>query len=137
MLTDGSLVVNEMAPRPHNSGHYTMEACDVSQFELQVRTLAGLPLVAPRQHSPAIMLNLLGDLWFTAEDGDKPTAPRWSDVLALPGAHLHLYGKVEPRRGRKMGHLTFTGATLEGVRAAASQAATLLGLPALTAADFA
>lgn len=137
VLTDGSLVVNEMAPRPHNSGHYTMEACDVSQFELQVRTLAGLPLAPPRQHSPAVMLNLLGDLWFTAEGGDKPVTPRWSDVLALPGAHLHLYGKVEPRRGRKMGHLTFTGATLEGVRAAASQAATLLGLPALTAADFA
>jgi 5-(carboxyamino)imidazole ribonucleotide synthase len=137
VLTDGSLVVNEMAPRPHNSGHYTMEACDVSQFELQVRTLAGLPLAAPRQHSPAIMLNLLGDLWFTAAGADKPATPRWSDVLALPGAHLHLYGKVEPRRGRKMGHLTFTGATLESVRAAASQAAALLGLPALSAADFA
>ena len=135
-LADGSLVVNEMAPRPHNSGHYTMEACDVSQFELQVRTLAGLPLAAPRQHSPAIMLNLLGDLWFTA-GGDKPVAPRWSDVLALPGVHLHLYGKIEPRRGRKMGHLTLTGATLENVRAAASQAATVLGLPALSAADFA
>jgi 5-(carboxyamino)imidazole ribonucleotide synthase len=63
--------------------------------------------------------------------------PRWSEVLALPGAHLHLYGKVDPRRGRKMGHLTFTGATLESVRAAASQAAALLGLPAVTAADVA
>jgi 5-(carboxyamino)imidazole ribonucleotide synthase len=134
-LADGSLVVNEMAPRPHNSGHYTMEACDVSQFELQVRTLAGLPLAAPRQHSPAIMLNLLGDLWFGADGTKAP--PRWSEVLALPGAHLHLYGKVEPRRGRKMGHLTLTGATLEGVRAAAAQAALLLGLPALAPADFA
>jgi len=136
VLTDGSLVVNEMAPRPHNSGHYTMEACDVSQFELQVRTLAGLPLAQPRQHSPAIMLNLLGDLWFTA-GGTKPASPPWSEVLALPGVHLHLYGKIEPRRGRKMGHLTLTGATLESVRAAASQAATLLGLPPFSAADFA
>ena len=66
MLDDGALVVNEMAPRPHNSGHYSIDACDVSQFDLQVRALAGLPLVAPRQHSPAIMLNLLGDLWFAA-----------------------------------------------------------------------
>jgi 5-(carboxyamino)imidazole ribonucleotide synthase len=141
-LADGSLVVNEMAPRPHNSGHYTMEACDVSQFELQVRTLAGLPLAAPRQHSPALMLNLLGDLWFPEmEDEGKaatgPVTPRWSEVLALPGAHLHLYGKVEPRRGRKMGHLTLTGATLESVRATAAQAALLLGLPALSAADLA
>jgi 5-(carboxyamino)imidazole ribonucleotide synthase len=135
-LADGSLVVNEMAPRPHNSGHYTMEACDVSQFELQVRTLAGLPLAAPRQHSPALMLNLLGDLWFV-EGAAKPVTPRWSDVLALPGAHLHLYGKVDPRRGRKMGHLTFTGATLEATRAAASQAALLLGLPAVSTADLA
>ncbi|PLC05030.1 5-(carboxyamino)imidazole ribonucleotide synthase [Variovorax sp. RO1] len=132
-LADGSLVVNEMAPRPHNSGHYTMEACDVSQFELQVRTLAGLPLTAPRQHSPAVMLNLLGDLWFPDGEGDgiKPVAPRWSEVLAVPGTHLHLYGKLAPRRGRKMGHLTLTGATLESVRANASQAALLLGLPAL------
>jgi 5-(carboxyamino)imidazole ribonucleotide synthase len=132
-LADGSLVDNEMAPRPHNSGHYTMEACDVSQFELQVRTLAGLPLTAPRQHSPAVMLNLLGDLWFPDGEGDgiKPVAPRWSEVLAVPGTHLHLYGKMAPRRGRKMGHLTLTGATLESVRANASQAALLLGLPAL------
>ncbi len=135
-LADGSLVVNEMAPRPHNSGHYTMEACDVSQFELQVRTLAGLPLAVPRQHSPAFMLNLLGDLWFP-DSADKPVTPRWSEVLALPGAHLHLYGKVEPRRGRKMGHLTLTGTTLESVRATAQQAAQLLGLPALSAADLA
>ena len=71
VLDDGSLVANEMAPRPHNSGHYSVDACDVSQFELQVRCLAGLPLVAPRLHSPAVMLNLLGDLWF---DGERPRA---------------------------------------------------------------
>lgn len=127
VLQDGSLVVNEMAPRPHNSGHWSMDACDVSQFELQVRTLAGLPLVMPRQHSPAIMLNLLGDLWF-AEGSDTATEPDWAAVLALPGAHLHLYGKTEARRARKMGHLTFTGATLEAVRANALAACAILGL---------
>ena len=127
MLESGDLVVNEMAPRPHNSGHYTQDACDVSQFELQVRTLAGLPLTAPRQHSPAIMLNLLGDLWFA--QGDRATEPAWADVLALPGTHLHLYGKTEARAGRKMGHLNITGVDVATVRATAEKAAALLGLP--------
>ena len=125
LLQDGSLVVNEMAPRPHNSGHYSMDGCDVSQFELQVRTLAGLPLVQPRLHSPAIMLNLLGDLWFT---GGAEAAPPWAQVLALRGVHLHLYGKLGARPGRKMGHLTVTGATSEEVRATALQAAAVLGI---------
>jgi 5-(carboxyamino)imidazole ribonucleotide synthase len=120
----GGLVVNEMAPRPHNSGHYSMDACDVSQFELQVRTLAGLPLTQPRQHSPSIMLNLLGDIW--PADG----APPWAQVLALPGTHLHLYGKATASKGRKMGHLTVTGASVEQVRATALQAASLLGIAA-------
>ncbi len=128
VLADGSLVVNEMAPRPHNSGHYTLDACDVSQFELQVRTLTGLPLVPPRQHSPAIMLNLLGDLWFDA--AGKPVTPAWSEVLALPGTHLHLYGKLQARQGRKMGHLNITGASVEEVRATALRAAGLLGIAA-------
>jgi 5-(carboxyamino)imidazole ribonucleotide synthase len=123
------LVANEMAPRPHNSGHYTIDACDLSQFDLQVRSMAGLPLVAPRLHSPAVMLNLLGDLWF-AEGSTAPRTPPWAEVLALPGAHLHLYGKAEARPGRKMGHLTFTGARAEDVRAAALRACALLGLPA-------
>lgn len=127
-LADGSLVVNEMAPRPHNSGHWSMDAADVSQFELQVRTLAGLPLAQPRQHSPAIMLNLLGDLWFAAGATEK--APRWDAVLALPGTHLHLYGKLSARAGRKMGHLTVTGASVDAVRATALQAAQCLGIPA-------
>ncbi len=126
VLEDGSLVANEMAPRPHNSGHYSLDACDVSQFELQVRCLAGLPLVAPRLHSPAVMLNLLGDLWF--EDGGCAREPRWAEVLALPGAHLHLYGKASARPGRKMGHLTVTAADAGSARAVALQAATLLGL---------
>jgi 5-(carboxyamino)imidazole ribonucleotide synthase len=128
VLADGRLVVNEMAPRPHNSGHYTLDACDVSQFDLQVRTLTGLPLPQPRQHSAAIMLNLLGDLWMDAQG--QPCAPDWAGVLALPGAHLHLYGKLEARAGRKMGHLTFTGAHAHVVRQQALAACALLGLPA-------
>ena len=129
LLADGTLVANEMAPRPHNSGHYSIDACDVSQFELQVRTLAALPLVAPRQHSAAIMLNLLGELWFEAP-GASPRTPDWNSVLALPGVHLHLYGKEQPRPGRKMGHLTVTAADAERARATALTACALLGLPA-------
>ena len=123
VLQDGSLVVNEIAPRPHNSGHYTLDACDQSQFTLQVRTLAGLPLTPPRQHSAAVMLNLLGDIW---ADG----TPDWAGVLALPGTHLHLYGKAQARAGRKMGHLTVTAAGAEPARAVALQAAQLLGIAA-------
>jgi 5-(carboxyamino)imidazole ribonucleotide synthase len=131
LLEGGQLVVNEMAPRPHNSGHYTLNACDQSQFELQVRTLAGLPLTQPRQHSAAIMLNLLGDLWpETSPTAKEPTSPAWGQVLALPGTHLHLYGKLSARPGRKMGHLNITGATPEAVRATALQAAALLGIAA-------
>ena len=128
VLQDGSLVVNEIAPRPHNSGHYSQNACDVSQFELQVRALAGLPLVQPRQHSAAVMLNLLGDLWFA--HGDVAHTPPWDQVLALPGTHLHLYGKRDAKRGRKMGHLNITAATPEAARATALKAAALLGIDA-------
>jgi 5-(carboxyamino)imidazole ribonucleotide synthase len=131
LLEGGQLVVNEMAPRPHNSGHYTLNACDQSQFDLQVRTLAGLPLTQPRQHSPSIMLNLLGDLWpEVTPTGKGPTSPPWGQVLALPGTHLHLYGKLSARPGRKMGHLNITGASPETVRATALQAAALLGIEA-------
>ncbi len=129
VLADGSLVANEMAPRPHNSGHYSIDACDVSQFDLQVRTLAGLPLVAPRLHSPAVMLNLLGDLWW-AHAQATPRTPDWPAVLALPGVRLHLYGKAEPRRGRKMGHLTVTAASVGQALDVALRAASCLGLPA-------
>ena len=130
VLRDGSLVANEMAPRPHNSGHWSVDGSDVSQFELQVRTLTSLPLTAPRQHSAAVMLNLLGDLWFPAGPGSAETTPPWADVLALPGAHLHLYGKTSARPGRKMGHLTVTAADPASARATGCQAAALLGLPA-------
>jgi len=128
LLRDGSLLANEMAPRPHNSGHYSIDACDLSQFDLQVRTTAGLPLVAPRLHSPAVMLNLLGDLWFPGGADQSPTTPGWDEVLALPGAHLHLYGKAEARPGRKMGHLTVTAADLPSALAVARQVAHLLGI---------
>ncbi|OON67163.1 5-(carboxyamino)imidazole ribonucleotide synthase [Hymenobacter sp. CRA2] len=127
----GGLVVNEMAPRPHNSGHYTLDACDASQFDLQVHAMAGLPLPQPRQHSPAIMLNLLGDVWFDASGQQRE--PDWQAVLSLPGTHLHLYGKVQARTGRKMGHLTITGPDLAIVKTVARRAAELLGLPGLDA----
>lgn len=94
----GRLLLNEMAPRPHNSGHYTMDACSADQFEQQLRTLCGLPLARPWLLSPVAMINLLGDLWSGGE-------PRWEQALKRPGVRLHLYGKAEARPGRKMGHL--------------------------------
>jgi 5-(carboxyamino)imidazole ribonucleotide synthase len=123
----GALVVNEIAPRPHNSGHHSIDSCDVSQFELQVRCMAGLPLTPPRLHSPCVMLNLLGDLWW--RDGREPQAPDWSALLALPGVHLHLYGKTEARHGRKMGHVTITASSIMQARQVSAQVAALLGLP--------
>lgn len=128
---NGGLVVNEMAPRPHNSGHYTLDACDASQFDLQVHAMAGLPLPSPRQHSPAIMLNLLGEVWFDARGQRRE--PDWTGVLSLPGTHLHLYGKLQARAGRKMGHLTITGRDVASVKTVARRAAVLLGLPGLDA----
>ena len=128
VLQDGRLLANEMAPRPHNSGHATIDSCDVSQFEMQVRTLTRAPLTLPRQHSPSVLLNLMGDQWFAA--GQSATPPDWASVLELPGAHLHLYGKAGPRRGRKMGHLTVTATTPAQARATALQAAQRLGIEA-------
>ena len=103
----GELLVNEIAPRPHNSGHYTIDACVTSQFEQQARILAGLPLGATTQHTPAVMVNLLGDIWYDAHGALRE--PAWHDVLAHASAKLHVYGKKEPRRGRKMGHVTCLG----------------------------
>lgn len=94
----GQLFVNEIAPRPHNSGHWTLDACSTDQFEQQVRALCGLPLAEPRLLSPVAMVNLLGDLW-------RGGAPRWAEAFRRPGVRLHLYGKREARPGRKMGHL--------------------------------
>ncbi|HZW12103.1 MAG TPA: 5-(carboxyamino)imidazole ribonucleotide synthase [Noviherbaspirillum sp.] len=127
VLQDGSLVVNEMAPRPHNSGHYTIDACVTSQFAQQARAMARMPLGDVRQHSPAVMLNILGDVWF--ENGsDQPREPAWDQVLALPGANLHLYGKDDARPGRKMGHVTFVAPTLEQAQASLRAACGILGI---------
>lgn len=127
VLKDGALVVNEMAPRPHNSGHYTMDACITSQFAQQVRAMTHLPLGDVRQHSPAVMVNILGDIWL-AENSEQATEPAWEKILALPGANLHLYGKDTPRRGRKMGHITFVAPTLKQAQAQAKTACDLLGI---------
>ncbi len=127
VLKDGTLVVNELAPRPHNSGHATIEACTTSQYEAQVRAMTGLPLGDTSLRTPAVMLNLLGDLWFDEEG--KLRSPDWASVLAVPGAKLHLYGKAEPRRARKMGHVTVLGATRDEALERAREVARILNLP--------
>ena len=119
VLRDGRLLVNEIAPRPHNSGHYTIDACVTSQFEQQARVLCGLPLGATDLHCPAVMVNLLGDLWAGGE-------PRWEHVLRHPRAKLHLYGKAQARPARKMGHYTVLGDTVEAALAVAMQIKMLL-----------
>jgi 5-(carboxyamino)imidazole ribonucleotide synthase len=129
VCSDGALLVNEIAPRPHNSGHYTIDACVTSQFEQQARVLADLPLGDTAQHTPAVMVNLLGDLWFDGPAAKAPREPAWRDVLAEPRAKLHLYGKAEPRRGRKMGHVTCLGATLDDAVAAARTVKRTLSIP--------
>ncbi len=100
----GALLVNELAPRPHNSGHHTIDACVTSQFEQHARAVCDLPLGATDAHSPAVMVNLLGDLWPAPEQ-----APDWLPILREPRAKLHLYGKAVAKPGRKMGHFTLTG----------------------------
>ncbi|KUZ68637.1 5-(carboxyamino)imidazole ribonucleotide synthase [Burkholderia ubonensis] len=129
VLEDGSFVANEMAPRPHNSGHYTVDACATSQFEQQVRAMTRMPLGNPRQHSPAAMLNILGDVWFPDGAAGASVTPPWDQVAAMPAAHLHLYGKEEARVGRKMGHVNFTAATRDDALGAATACAQLLRVP--------
>lgn len=126
ILQDGSLVANEIAPRPHNSGHFTMNASASSQFEQQARAMAGLPLGNTDSLCPVVMLNLLGDLWFDSTGVERE--PNWRGLLSIPGAKLHLYGKSQARRGRKMGHVNVLGATLEQARTRAAQVAQVLGL---------
>ncbi|WAF67957.1 5-(carboxyamino)imidazole ribonucleotide synthase [Aeromonas dhakensis] len=121
-LVAGKLLVNELAPRPHNSGHPSLDNAECSQFELQVRALCDLPLPARIAVRPAMLLNLLGDLW---QNG----TPDWAALLALPGVHLHLYGKGEPRPGRKMGHVTITAADWPTVEETCQRVRQLLGLP--------
>jgi 5-(carboxyamino)imidazole ribonucleotide synthase len=106
VLAGQRLAVNEIAPRPHNSGHYTLDACVTSQFEQQVRALCALPLGDTRLLSPVVMVNLLGDLW-------GATAPPWPALLAGPNVKLHLYGKRAARPGRKMGHYNVLAPTVE------------------------
>ena len=123
LCRDGSLLVNELAPRPHNSGHLTVDACVTSQFEQQVRTACGLPLGSTRLLRPAAMANLLGDVWSAGE-------PDWAAGLAAGGdVKLHLYGKADPRRGRKMGHLTATGDTAAEALRVVRAARAALGQP--------
>lgn len=111
----GNLIVNEVAPRPHNSGHLTFDACQTSQFEQQLRAICGLPLGSTEYLASAAMSNLLGDIWCEGE-------PNWAAACAVPGVHLHLYGKAEPRPGRKMGHLTALAPTLTEARSRALDA---------------
>jgi len=106
LSTDGDLLVNELAPRPHNSGHLTFDAAVTSQFEQQVRAVCGLPLGSPEIPRPAAMANLLGDLWVDGE-------PNWAAALRFSDVKLHVYGKTTPRPGRKMGHLTAAGRTVQ------------------------
>jgi 5-(carboxyamino)imidazole ribonucleotide synthase len=120
LTRDGQLLVNEIAPRTHNSGHLTFDACLTSQFEQQVRAVCGLPLGSTAQMRPAAMVNLLGDLWMDGE-------PDWSSALAIPDVKLHLYGKPGPRVGRKMGHLTALADTVDEAVEKAVMARDLLG----------
>ncbi|CAM3781224.1 5-(carboxyamino)imidazole ribonucleotide synthase [Polynucleobacter antarcticus] len=127
VLKNGDIVANEIAPRPHNSGHYTMDACVTGQFEQQVRSMARLPLGDTRLLAPVSMLNLLGDLWF---DDNLSTSqePAWNQVLSHPDAKLHLYGKSDPRIGRKMGHINCLGESLNQARQNCAAVAVELGI---------
>jgi 5-(carboxyamino)imidazole ribonucleotide synthase len=129
-VVHGQLYVNEMAPRPHNSGHYTLDACVTNQFEQQVRALCGLPLGEARAHSAAAMVNLLGDIWYDRNSGDPHHArePDWARLFAVPNLKLHLYGKHHPRPGRKMGHFTVIGANAEEVQKSALAARRAIGI---------
>ena len=127
VLKNGDVVANEIAPRPHNSGHYTIDACVSSQFEQQVRSMARLPLGDTRLLAPVSMLNLLGDLWYEGSE-DKPREPAWDRVLSHPDVKLHLYGKADPRMGRKMGHINCLGESLNQARQNCAAVALELGI---------
>ena len=128
-VSRGELYVNEMAPRPHNSGHHTIDACVTSQYEQQVRALCGLPLGEVRQHSASVMVNLLGELWY---EGGSPQGryrePDWALLHAVPGLRLHLYAKHHARHGRKMGHFTVIGDAPAEVLAKAMAARAAIGI---------
>jgi len=126
-IVRGQLLVNEMAPRPHNSGHYSIDACITNQFEQQVRALTGLPLGEARAHSAAVMINLLGDLWYL-QDPHHSHEPDWTRLLTVPNLKLHLYGKHHARPGRKMGHFTVIGSDARQVQESALAARRLIGI---------
>jgi 5-(carboxyamino)imidazole ribonucleotide synthase len=123
----GQLFVNEMAPRPHNSGHYTIDGCITNQFEQQVRALCGLPLGDARAHSAAVMVNLLGDIWFN-QDAHHSHEPDWAQLLNIPNLKLHLYGKHHARHGRKMGHFTVIGSDADAVQKSALAGRRAIGI---------
>lgn len=123
VTAEGKVLVNEIAPRPHNSGHYTIDACLTNQFQQQLRAICGLSLGDPTQHTPAVMINLLGDVW-----PEEKVHPDWSPVLNHPRAKLHLYGKAEARAKRKMGHITVLGDTLEEALETAASIKLALGV---------
>ena len=125
VLNDNTVVVNEIAPRPHNSGHYTMDACVTSQFEQQVRAMARLPLGEVNLMEPVSMLNVLGDAWFISGQAREPA---WDQVLSHPSAKLHLYGKASPKMGRKMGHINCLGKTVDQAQLACADVAKCLGI---------
>jgi 5-(carboxyamino)imidazole ribonucleotide synthase len=110
-VSNGELLVNEMAPRPHNSGHYTIDACVTNQFEQQVRVMTGLPLGSSRQHSPAVMVNILGDIWPVDDKTQMQVEPPWQQAFNNTQLKMHLYGKQQARPGRKMGHFTVINAS--------------------------
>ena len=126
-VSRGQLFVNEMAPRPHNSGHYTIDTCITDQFEQQVRALCDLPLGDPAAHSAAVMVNILGDIWFL-DDPHHAKEPDWSRLFSVPNLKLHLYGKHHARPGRKMGHFTVIGNDPAQVQQAALAARKAIGI---------
>jgi 5-(carboxyamino)imidazole ribonucleotide synthase len=123
-VSEGKVFVNEIAPRPHNSGHYTIDASVTNQFEQQVRVLAGLPLGSAELHSSAVMVNLLGDVWTNS----KQKKPDWDKAFNEPGLKMHLYGKHEARPGRKMGHFTVVDKNLDIAFEKAIKVRKLLGI---------
>jgi len=128
VLANGEVIVNEIAPRPHNSGHFTQNACVTSQFEQQVRAMVGLPLGSTQLLAPCVMLNILGDVWYPNGAAER-VEPDWASVLALPNVSLHLYGKIEARQGRKMGHINVVDQNFGKAVERANQIVDLLNLP--------
>ncbi len=125
-ISNGELLINEIAPRPHNSGHFTIDGCVTSQYEQQVRAMCGLPLGSPDSHSATVMVNLLGDLWFY-DGSEKSVEPDWNILTSIPNLKLHLYGKDVARPGRKMGHFVVVDRKLDDALSIALEARKKIG----------